>query len=55
MELFADMTAAERLALGLLSFIILIVLLRWLGPREQQKKDEAPKVPKEKERQSENS
>jgi hypothetical protein len=44
-----------RGALGLLSFIILIVLLRWLGPPEDQKKDEPPKVPKGKERQSEDS
>jgi hypothetical protein len=38
-------------ALGLLSFIALIVWLRWEGPREDQKKDEPPQVPK---RQTEN-
>ena len=44
----------ERIAwgvLGLLSFIVLIIWLRWEGPREDQKKDEPPKEP---ERQTEN-
>jgi len=40
-------------SLGLLSFIALIVWLRWEGPREDQKKDEPPQVPKERERQAE--
>ena len=40
---------------GLLSFIALIAWLRWEGPREDQKKDEPPQVPKERERQAENS
>jgi hypothetical protein len=47
----------ERIAwgvLGLLSFIVLIVYLRWEGPREDQKKDEPPQVRKERERQTEN-
>jgi hypothetical protein len=35
-------------ALGLLSFIALIVLLRWLGTPEDQKKV-TPRVPKEEE------
>ena len=36
---------------GLLSFILLIVWLRWVGPWEGQKRDEPPdEVPKEKER-----
>jgi hypothetical protein len=33
-----------RGALGLLSFIVLIVWLRWEGPWEDQKKDEPPEV-----------
>ena len=37
--------------LGLLSFIVLIIWLRWEGPREDQKKDEPPEEPK---RQAEN-
>jgi hypothetical protein len=39
------MSTAEWIAqgaLGLLSFIVLIVWLRWEGPREDQKKDEPP-------------
>ena len=39
-----------RGALGVLSFIVLIIWLRWEGPREDQKKDEPP-LPK---RQAEN-
>jgi hypothetical protein len=59
MELFAgmDLSTAERIAwgaLGLLSFIVLIVWLRWEGPWEDQKKDEPPKVPKGNERKAEN-
>jgi hypothetical protein len=45
------MSTAERLAwgaLGLLSFIVLIVWLRWEGPWEDQKKYEPPVVPKRK-------
>jgi hypothetical protein len=38
-------------ALGVLSFIVLIVWLRWVDPWEDQKKDEPPQVPKERERQ----
>jgi hypothetical protein len=41
----------ERIAwgvLGLLSFIVLIVWLRWEGRWEDQKKDEPPEVPKRK-------
>jgi hypothetical protein len=36
-------------ALGLLSFIALIVLLRWLGTPGDQKKVAPPRVPKEEE------
>jgi hypothetical protein len=43
MELFADMGAAARIALGLLNFIALIVYLRWAGTPEDQKKDEPRK------------
>ena len=49
------MSAAERIAwgsLGLLSFIVLLIWLRWLGPREDQKKDEPPEARKERERQA---
>ena len=48
---------AERFAwgaLGLLSFIVLIVWLRWKGPWEDQKKDELPEEPKDRKRQAEN-
>jgi hypothetical protein len=52
-----SMSTAERIAwgaLGLLSFIFLIVYLRWVGTRdEDQKKDELPKARKETERQAE--
>jgi hypothetical protein len=41
-------------ALGPLSFIALIAWLHWEGPPEDQKKDEPPQVPKERERQVEN-
>jgi hypothetical protein len=50
------MSTAERIAWGawgLLSFIFLIVYLRWLGPGEDQKKDEPPEARKERERQPE--
>jgi hypothetical protein len=48
MELFAgmDLGTAERIAWGLLSFIFLIVWLRWEGPQEDQKKDQPPEEPK---------
>jgi hypothetical protein len=42
-------------ALGLLSFVALIVYLRWEGPWEDQKRDEPSQGPKERERQAENS
>jgi hypothetical protein len=48
------MSTAERIAwgaLGLLSFIFLIVYLRWVGTPEDQNKDEPPEVPKGEERQ----
>jgi hypothetical protein len=54
MELFLDIGIAERIAWGLLSFIGLIVWLRWEGPWQDQKKDEPPKVPKGNERNAEN-
>jgi hypothetical protein len=44
------MSTAERIiwgAWGLLSFIVLIIWLRWEGPWEDQKKDEPPQLPKE--------
>ena len=40
-------------ALGLLSFIALIAWLRCDGTPEDQKKDEPPQVPKERDRQAE--
>ena len=40
-------------ALGLLSFIARIAWLRWEGTPEDQKKDEPPQVPKERDRQAE--
>ena len=52
MELSLDLNTAERIAWGLLSFIALIVYLRWEGPLEDQKKDEPPEKPKERERQA---
>jgi hypothetical protein len=52
MELFQDLNTAERIAWGLLSFIVLIVWLRWEGPWEDQKKDEPPE--EEPKRQAEN-
>jgi len=51
MELFLDVNTEERIAWGLLSFIGLIVYLRWAGPWEDQRKDEPPQEPK---RQAEN-
>jgi hypothetical protein len=52
MELFVGIGTAERIAwgaLGLLSFIALIVWLRWEGTPEDQNKDEPPQVPKKRE------
>jgi hypothetical protein len=49
MELFPDIDTAEKIdwgASGLLSFILLIVYLRWAGPPEDQEKDEPAKEPK---------
>jgi hypothetical protein len=43
------MSTAERIAWGLLSFIALIVWLRWEGTPEDQNKDEPPQVPKKRE------
>jgi hypothetical protein len=54
MELIVDVNTAERIVWGLLSFIALIVYLRWEGPWEDQKKDEPPQESKERERQAEN-
>jgi hypothetical protein len=43
------MNTVERVALGVLSFIGLIVYLRWLGPpKDQKKKDVPPKAPRRK-------
>ena len=42
-----------RGALGVLCFIVLIIWLRWEGPRDDQKKDERPEARKETERQPE--
>jgi hypothetical protein len=53
MELFVDLNTTERIAWGLLSFIALIVYLRWEGPWEDQKKDEPTQAPNEEERQAE--
>jgi hypothetical protein len=47
--------AAERIAWsawGLLSFIALIVWLRWEGTPEDQNKDEPPRMPKRNEHQA---
>jgi len=39
MELFStDLSTAERIAVGVLSLIALIVYLRWRGPPQDQKK-----------------
>jgi hypothetical protein len=43
-----------RGALGLLSFIVLIVWLRWEGTPEDQRKMTPPEGPKGRERQAEN-
>ena len=55
MELSIDPGTAERIAWdawGVLSFIALIVWLRWEGTWEDQKKDEPPPEPTEKEHQT---
>ena len=36
-----------RGALGVLCFIVLIIWLRWEGPRDDQKKVEPPEEPKD--------
>jgi hypothetical protein len=39
MELFStDLSTAERIVVGMLSLIALIVYLRWRGPPQDQKK-----------------
>jgi hypothetical protein len=43
MELFIGIGTAERIAWGLLSFIALIVWLRWVGPLEDQRNKRPPK------------
>ncbi len=48
------MMTAERIAWGLLSFIVLIVWLRWAGTPEDKKKDEPPEEPKDREREAGN-
>ncbi len=45
MELFSDLNTV-RTALSLLSFVALIVYLRWEGPPQDQDKYEPPEVPK---------
>jgi len=50
MELSIDLGTAERLALGLLSFIALISWCRWRGTSEDQEKDEPALAPKRRER-----
>jgi hypothetical protein len=52
------MSGAERIAWGawgLLSFIALIVWLRWEGPLEDQREVTPPEVPKERGRRAGNS
>jgi hypothetical protein len=51
------MSLAERIAWGvwgLLSFIVLIVWLRWEGTPEDERKVRPPEVPKGRERQTGN-
>jgi hypothetical protein len=51
------MSTVEKIAwgaLGLLSFIVLIVWLRWEGTPEDQRKLTPPEEPKERERQTGN-
>jgi hypothetical protein len=53
----SGMSTVERIswgAWGLLTFIALIAWLRWEGPLEDQKKDDRPQLPKERERQAGN-
>jgi hypothetical protein len=47
MELFADLNTTERIAWGLLSFIALIVYLRWEGTPEDRKKNQKKNGPPE--------
>jgi len=52
MELSIDPETAERIAwgaCGVLSFIALIVWLRWVGTREDQREVTPPEVPKRRE------
>ena len=53
MELSIDLGTAERIALGLLSFIALIAWCRWRGTPEHQQKDEPAQLPKRGERKNE--
>ena len=46
MELFLDLNTTKRIAWGLLSFIGLIVWLRWMGTWEDEKKDKPPEEQK---------
>jgi len=48
MELLQDLNTAGRIAWGLVSFIVLIVWLRWEGPVDDQRKDERSEVRKRK-------
>jgi hypothetical protein len=52
MELSID--TAERIALGLLSFIALIAWCRWRGTPEHQQKDQPAQLPKRGERKKRN-
>jgi hypothetical protein len=54
MELSIDPEIAERIAWGVLSFIALIVWLRWVGTPEDQREVTPPEVPKGRERQTGN-
>ena len=54
MELSIDLGTAERIALGLLSFIALIAWCRWRGTPEHQQKDEPAQLPKRGERKKRN-
>jgi hypothetical protein len=55
MELFsADLSTAERIALGVLSLIALIGWCRWRGTPQDQGKVKFPKVPRKREGQAGN-
>jgi hypothetical protein len=49
------MSTAERIAWGLLSFIALIVWLRWCGPLQDEKDVERPQVSQRREGQARKS